>query len=64
MGWNSCYVKLKTEVFRLRIKLKNIDDSRILKCIHNWSKRNTRGWEGRVLKLSNNLNVTTVTDDT
>ena len=64
MGWNSCYVKLKTEVFRLRIKLKNIGDSRILKCIHNWSKRNTRGWEGRVLKLSNNLNVTTVIDDT
>ena len=63
MGWNSCYVKSKTEVFRMWIKLRNVSDDRLLKTVHNWSKRNTRGWEARVLKLSNNLNVTNVIND-
>ena len=34
MGWNSCFVKAKLEVFRLWLKLRNVDDSRILKHIH------------------------------
>ena len=63
MGWNSCYVKSKTEVFQIWIKLGNVSDDRLLKTVHNWSKRNTRGWEARVLKLSNNLNVTNVIND-
>ena len=64
MGWNSCYVKAKTEVFRLWMKLRNTDDARVLKCIHNWSKRNGRGWEARVLKLANGLNVSEILNDT
>lgn len=28
MGWNSCYVKAKIEVFRLYLKLKNLADGR------------------------------------
>ena len=63
MGWNSCYVKSKTEVFRMWIKLRNVSDDRILKTVHKWSKRNTRGWESRVLKLADNLNVTNVIND-
>ena len=53
MGWNSCFVKAKTEVFRLWIKLRTIPNERILKSVHNWSKRYARSWEGRVTKLSN-----------
>ena len=63
MGWNSCYVKSKTEVFRMWIKLRNVSDDRILKTVHKWSKRNTRGWESRVLKLADNLNVTNIIND-
>ena len=63
MGWNSCYVKSKTEVFHMWIKLRNGSEDRILKTIHNWSKQNNRGWEARVLKLSNELNVTNIIND-
>lgn len=63
MGWNSCYVKSKIEVFRLWIKLRNTEEERILKCIHNWSKRNGRGWEARVQKFSNGLNVSSLIND-
>ena len=63
MGWNSCYVKSKTEVFRMWIKLRNVSDDRILKTVHKCSKRNTRGWESRVLKLADNLNVTNIIND-
>ena len=37
-------------IIRLKIELRNVDDDRILKRIHNWSKR-------RDVKLSNCLNV-------
>ena len=63
MGWNSCFVKAKIEVFRLWIKLRNVEDDRILKRIHNWSKLNGRGWEARVLKLANGLNVSDLIQD-
>lgn len=51
------------EVFRLWIKLRNVEDDQILKCIHSWSKRNGRGWEARVIKLSNGLNVSGLIQD-
>ena len=35
MGWNSCYVKSKTEVFHMWIKLRNVSEDRIFKTIHN-----------------------------
>ena len=63
MGWNSCFVKTKMEVFRLWIKLRHVEDDRILKCIPKWSKRNGRGWEARVIKLSNGLNVSGLIQD-
>ena len=63
MGWNSCFVKAKIEVFCLWIKLRNVEDDRILKRIHNWSKLNGRGWEARVLKLANGLNVSDLIQD-
>ena len=63
MGWNSCYVKSKTEVFRMWIKLRKVSDDRILKFVHEWSKRNNRGWEARVRKLSNEINVTNIIND-
>ena len=43
--------------------LRNVSDDRILKTVHKWSKRNTRGWESRVLKLADNLNVTNIIND-
>ena len=63
MGWNSCFVKAKIEVFRLWIKLRNVGDDRLLKRIHNWSKLNCRGWEASVLKLANGLNVSDLIQD-
>ena len=63
MGWNSCFVKAKLEVFRLWLKLRNVDDSRILKHIHNWSKLNGRSWDARVVKLANELNVSDLIQD-
>ena len=63
MGWNSCFVKAKTEVFRLWIKLRTLPDEPLLKAIHNWSKTIRRGWEERVAKLSNGLNVTHIIND-
>ena len=50
MGWNSCYVKPKSEVFRMWIKLRNVSDDRILKTVHKWLKRNTRCWERKIIK--------------
>ena len=35
----------------------------MLKSVHDWSKRNNRGWEARVRKLSNELNVTEKVND-
>ena len=63
MGWNSCFVKAKTEVFRLWIKLRTIPNERILKRVQDWSKRYARSWEGRVTKLSNQLNITNIIND-
>ena len=63
MGWNSCFVKAKLVVFRLWLKLRNVDDSRILKHIHNWSKLNGRSWDARVVKLANELNVSDLIQD-
>ncbi len=57
MGWNSCYVKAKLETFRLWLKLERTDDGRVLKNVHIWSKQYTRGWESRITKLANELNV-------
>ena len=65
-GLELLFRKNKMEVFRLWIKLRNVEDDRILKCIHNWSKRNGRGWEARVIllvKLSNGLYVSGLIQD-
>ena len=64
-GLELLFCKAKIEVFRLWIKLKlrNVKDDRILKRIHYWSKLNGRGWEARVLKLANGLNVSDLIQD-
>ena len=38
-------------------------NERILKRVHNWSKRYARSWEGRVTKLSNQLNIKNIIND-
>lgn len=35
----------------------------MLNTIHDWSKCNNRGWETKVLKLSNKLNVAEINND-
>ena len=65
LGYNSYLIceskKLKCSDYGLRSIPKGIE--RLLKSVHNWSKRYARGWEGRVTKLSNQLNVTNIIHD-
>ena len=65
MIWAGIRVMLnqKLKYSECGLNKRNVSDDRLLKTVHYWSKRNTRGWEARVLKLSNNLNVTNVIND-
>lgn len=58
LGWHSCQVNRKVEVFRLWLKLERSPDNRLTKSIHTWALRNNRSWESRVLKIARETGLT------
>ena len=57
MGWSSPTFKQKTEVFRLYMKIHEINDNRISKKIHVWSYIFHQSWESIVLKQIDKFDI-------
>ena len=57
MGWSSPTFKQKTEVFRLYMKIHEMNENRISKKIHVWSYNFHQSWESVVLKQIDKFDI-------
>ena len=62
LGWSSCFVRQLGEIYRMRIRLNNMDNSRVNKHVYKWSKShgksNERKFDKQMIKMNININYT------
>jgi hypothetical protein len=57
IGWTTCYARQLGEVYRMQWRLSNMDDTRITKIVHRWSKRSPKSIDQKASKFFNKHDI-------